>query len=338
MSRVAVLVPVYNVAPYLKRSVDSLLAQTYTDFDLLLVDDGSTDESATICDEYAAKDKRVTVIHQENRGVAAARNTGLDWALTKSLADYIAFVDPDDWVSDNYLETLLSGVSRGVDIARVGYYQISDSKHAYAQFLDTDWMKYSPEEYASDPTVQWHMWAILYKKDLWEGIRFPPLELTEDTHTLPRVLAKAKSMLVRRTPLYYYYLRSNSLMHETWSLRQLDAVAAFADQVEFFAEIGWEAARHQAEINKCICMTKSIQYLSIIDAEKAKSYANEVESARRAGKLPFWESRELYRYLMGRSEFAVRWFVGMLGNFLKKRGSSWLVREAWPIFKSLVCR
>lgn len=100
--KISVIVPVYNVEKYLPKCVESILAQTFTDFELLLVDDGSTDGSGKICDEYAAKDVRVKVFHTENRGVSAARNLGIRGAS----ADWICFVDSDDWVEGDYLETL----------------------------------------------------------------------------------------------------------------------------------------------------------------------------------------------------------------------------------------
>ena len=100
--QISVIVPVYNVEKYLSRCIESILSQTFTDFELLLIDDGSTDRSGEICDEYAKKDTRIRVFHTKNRGVSAARNLGLDNAK----GEWISFVDSDDWVEDDYLRTL----------------------------------------------------------------------------------------------------------------------------------------------------------------------------------------------------------------------------------------
>ena len=100
--KISVIVPVYNVEKYLHKCIDSILVQTFTDFELLLIDDGSTDKSGDICDEYAVKDARVRVFHTENRGVSAARNHG----LREASGDWICFVDSDDWVENCYLEYL----------------------------------------------------------------------------------------------------------------------------------------------------------------------------------------------------------------------------------------
>ncbi|MDR0422523.1 MAG: glycosyltransferase, partial [Proteiniphilum sp.] len=102
---ISVIVPVYNVEKYLRKCLESILAQTYTSFELLLVNDGSTDGSGQICDEYAQKDSRVQVFHQENKGVSRARNLGLERAKGK----WVAFIDSDDWVDSTYLEHLLEG-------------------------------------------------------------------------------------------------------------------------------------------------------------------------------------------------------------------------------------
>ena len=107
MPTISIIVPVYKVENYIHRCVDSILGQTYADFELILVDDGSPDNCGAICDDYAAKDSRVVVIHQENGGLSAARNAGIDWVLANSNSQWLTFIDSDDWVNKTYLESLL---------------------------------------------------------------------------------------------------------------------------------------------------------------------------------------------------------------------------------------
>ena len=109
MANISIIIPVYQVEKYLRRCLDSVIGQTYKDFDVVLVDDGSTDGSGEICNEYAAKDIRINVIHQDNKGLSAARNTGIEWSFTKSNSDWITFIDSDDWVCPQYLEALFGG-------------------------------------------------------------------------------------------------------------------------------------------------------------------------------------------------------------------------------------
>ena len=110
MPKISVIVPVYNVEPYLHRCVDSILVQTHTDFELILVDDGSPDNCGVICDEYAQKDSRIHVIHQQNGGLSAARNAGIDWAFANSDSQWLSFIDSDDWVHPCFLEYLYRAV------------------------------------------------------------------------------------------------------------------------------------------------------------------------------------------------------------------------------------
>ena len=110
MPEISVIVPVYNTEQYLHRCVDSILAQTFTDFELILVDDGSPDNSGAICDEYAGKDQRIHVIHQSNGGRGLVRNAALNWIQTNSDSKWIAFVDSDDWIHPQYLEVLFFAV------------------------------------------------------------------------------------------------------------------------------------------------------------------------------------------------------------------------------------
>lgn len=121
---IAVIVPVYNVKKYLRRCVDSILRQTYQNFELILIDDGSSDGSQFICDEYFNNDK-VKVLHQKNSGVAAARNTGLEYAMQHTHCNWITFIDSDDWIQPNYLEVLYNAVNQEkVKIAVCNYLKV----------------------------------------------------------------------------------------------------------------------------------------------------------------------------------------------------------------------
>ena len=118
MPEISIIVPVYNVEKYLQRCVDSILAQTFSDFELLLVDDGSPDNCGEICDWYATQDDRVHVIHQKNGGLSAARNAGIDWAFSNSDSQWLNFIDSDDWVHPQYLEVLKNAVDKdGTDLS-----------------------------------------------------------------------------------------------------------------------------------------------------------------------------------------------------------------------------
>ena len=126
---ISVIVPVYGVENYLPACIDSILAQTHEDFQLILVDDGSPDRCGAICDEYAAKDSRIVVIHQENGGLSAARNTGIDWVFDNSESRWLNFIDSDDIVSPVYLETLYRCAAQNdADITVTGIHNFPDGQ------------------------------------------------------------------------------------------------------------------------------------------------------------------------------------------------------------------
>ena len=127
---ISVIVPVYRAEKYLHRCVDGILAQTYTDFELLLIDDGSPDNCGALCDEYAAKDSRVRVFHKENGGVSSARNLGLDNAK----GEWVTFCDADDYVTSDWLATFSDAITKAVDLGIQGYYIIDRDKTIKKEF------------------------------------------------------------------------------------------------------------------------------------------------------------------------------------------------------------
>ena len=169
---VSVIVPVYNAERYLHKCIDSILSQTMSDFELLLVDDGSNDASGNICDDYAEKDARVRVFHKANGGVSSARNTGLDNAA----GEWVTFCDADDWVGNVHLIHMLSHADDRTDIV-ISYATICDKdgmyKESYPEYkLD----KNSFERLFTESDMHWHTspWAKLYRKKIIEqhNIRF----------------------------------------------------------------------------------------------------------------------------------------------------------------------
>lgn len=339
MSRISVLVPVYNVAPYLRRCVDSLLAQTYADFEILLIDDGSTDGSSEICDEYVSKDKRIRVIHQENRGLATVRNVGVDWARTQTTSEYIAFVDSDDWIEPNYLQELSCGVATGSDIACVGHARVDKCGYRARQFVGTSWRVVTPEAYlvSDDTFARVSAWGKLYRKALFEGIRYPDGRIMEDAFTTPLLIAKANQVAMNEAALYNYYVGSPSILRSAWSKKKLDGVEAFDLVARALTEKGFSRAADWARRQKLTLMALALPDLEKVDPKLKEAYAQAVKAAIQAGELPFWKSRMLYRAINARF-FKMRWLLGMTGDFIRNGKRSWLMRESWPIFRSLIRR
>lgn len=250
MPLISVIVPVYKVEQYLARCIDSILTQTFTDFELILVDDGSPDNCGKICDEYAKKDSRIFVIHQKNGGLSSARNAGIDWVFANSNSQWLTFIDSDDWIHPQYLELLLSGVtSTDTDICVCEYTEtsgISDIEN----LNKVNVQKLSPEDFF----INYHITATiacckLYKKSCFENIRFPFGKIHEDEYTTYKVLFQNDSVSYIKEPLYFYYINPDSITKSEWTPKRLDAICALEEQIAYFRKQGHGGALIKAERN-----------------------------------------------------------------------------------------
>lgn len=238
MPKISVIVPVYKVEPYIRRCVDSILVQSYTDIELVLVDDGSPDNCGSICDDYAEKDSRIHVIHQKNRGLSAARNAGLDWTYANSDCEWITFVDSDDWIHPNFLELLYQNacfhnclLSAGVFFITSGEPLPEQSENAHKRMTADDY--YCTEKYGGHQVTAC---GKLYHSSLFRNLRFPVGKLHEDEFTTYRVVYAAANVAVTNAPIYAYYKNQAGIMGSTWSPRRLDALEALQEQIAYAKE------------------------------------------------------------------------------------------------------
>lgn len=226
MAELSIVLPVYNVDPYINDCLDSIAAQTFQDFECLLVDDGSTDLSGIICDSYSRRDDRFRVIHQENAGVSSARNAGIEAAA----APLLAFIDPDDYVSTDYFELLIQGMRRiDADIAvssfrlvqedgNVGEYEWSNRILQYREkdftfeMMDND----SVVDAVCKDVFGCGCWGKLFQRELWGSTRFPTdIDLGEDSMVVPPVIVRADRAVFVPGAKYFYRQRKKSLLHGT---------------------------------------------------------------------------------------------------------------------------
>ena len=245
MEKISVIVPVYKVEPYLRRCIDSILAQTYTNFELILVDDGSPDNCGAICDEYAEKDNRIIVIHQENGGLSAARNAGIDWVFANSHSRWITFVDSDDALAPIMLETLYQeAVNHQADMAVTRGATFSDDVQLEKEGKYVGPVScYSGKEllkslYGKNYIVSVMAWGKLIRRELYRDLRFPVGKIHEDEATTPILLFHARKVVVIRSWLYYYRQREESIMHTGFSVKRFDAVDALASCASYFESHG----------------------------------------------------------------------------------------------------
>ena len=263
MPEISVIVPVYKVEPYLRRCVDSILAQTFTDIEVILVDDGSPDGCPIICDEYTQRDKRVKVIHQKNQGVSAARNAGLDWVFANSDSQWISFVDSDDWVHPRFLEHLhRAAVENNVSVS-ICEYQVEEIFTDYKGNIEYLARKYKTIELYSDQKYNGILgvcWNKLYNKSIIMKKRFSEvLAYSEDVVFENSVLVEVDAIAVLKGKLYYYYMNSESATHQKYTSKEIAGVLALQEQCEKFE------AENRHEMAKACRIKVLIKFSSYID-------------------------------------------------------------------------
>lgn len=237
MALVSVIVPVYNVEKYLHKCIDSILAQTFTDFELIIVDDGSTDSSGRICDEYGKIDNRVYVIHQENQGASCARNIAIEWVYANSNSSWICFIDSDDFVHAEYLQILWDTARHfSVKLVQCKASDFIDGELA-AERIETycDGKIVAPDDIYALPGSIVPMRKIIHK-DLMRNIRLEG-KINEDEFTMYKVFFAVEKMASIDSELYYYRIRKDSISHSKWTYRNMNVFNAYEDQLHFFLQI-----------------------------------------------------------------------------------------------------
>lgn len=235
---ISVIVPIFNIKEYVEKCIKSIVGQTYTNLEIILVDDGSTDGSGEICDQFALQDDRITVFHKTNGGLSDARN----YALDRVNGDLIAFVDGDDWIHPEMYEIMHSIMKeKNADIVTCGFEQhkIEFAKQHYIQ--DNLNIKILTREKAlcdiETPLVV--AWNKLYKSEIFSDIRYPKGKLHEDEYVIHRIFYKCTRIAVIDSPLYFYTIRDNSIVSVMTPQRINNALEAFRDRVEFSCDMGW---------------------------------------------------------------------------------------------------
>ncbi|APF24142.1 glycosyltransferase family 2 protein [Clostridium butyricum] len=210
---ISVVIPVYNVEKYLPKCIESIINQTYTNLQIILVDDGSTDNSGSICDEYKKKDTRIMVIHKKNGGLSDARNVGIKYSKGK----YIGFVDSDDYINKKMYEIMMENmVNNKANISIVNRYYVFEDGQEFLRYSINESIKVMSnleaiEEMNNFSTFDMAAWDKLYEKELFNDIEFPVGKLSEDFYIMYLLFEKCKRIVYDSSPLYYYYQRNNSI-------------------------------------------------------------------------------------------------------------------------------
>lgn len=269
---VSVIIPVYNVEQYVGRCIESVVNQTYKDIEIILVDDGSTDRSGKICDDYRDKDKRIKVIHKANGGLSDARNAGV-----KSFkGDYVTFIDSDDYISTQFIEDML-GVMKKEQAELIQCDLIEGSADSYNFPKDGGYDVYDRHSVFETNETKITAWGKIYSRRLVENHLFPKGRRNEDEfYTYKCLYASGKTVLLHRK-LYYYFKRPGSIMHSHSEALNLDVIDAFIERQDYFKEKGEKRLYDITVKEKCI--REAMMYV------KAKNCTDAREERRKLKKM-----------------------------------------------------
>ena len=294
MPTISVIVPVYNVEKYLRCCVDSILAQTFTDIEVLLVDDGSTDGSGAICDEYAQKDSRVRVFHKANGGVSSARNLGLDEAAGK----YFLLCDSDDVIHPQLLSMAVSEIEQNELDCLIYGYSCVDEEITFEEVRKEIRKKETVELMNREQVLReilrgqrFRMLACnkLYRAELWESIRYPVgRKYGDDTSVTYRLMDLCQKVGYVETPYYYYRMRAGSALQSTVSMERLQLFLSYSELLAYYHDMCPQLTgeAHYAYVVRMFDFFAIVNKSEIADKKKCALY-----DGLRKISVPFW--REL---------------------------------------------
>ncbi|WP_454947502.1 glycosyltransferase family 2 protein [Gemella sanguinis] len=234
--KISVIVPVYNVEQYLERCVDSIINQTYTNLEIILVNDGSTDNSGKLCDELAKKDERIRVIHKENGGLSDARNRGID----ESESDLVGFIDSDDYIDSDMYEVLLKNLNdTDADLSMCALYDVYNNTPE-AQVTNKETWKLSSEQ-AIRMVMEAKILSVtavnkLYRKSLFTDLKFEVGKIAEDAFIMIKLLDKCEKIVATNEKKYYYVHRENSITTQKFSTKFLNVIEAYEQNSNIILE------------------------------------------------------------------------------------------------------
>ena len=239
---ISIIVPVYRVEEYLDDCVESVLRQSFADWELILVDDGSPDQCGALCDAWAGRDKRIQVIHQENGGLSAARNSGIE----KARGSWLAFLDSDDWWDTHFLEEMLDAAQKGVaPLSICGWRFEYEGEAAGPEELLPESGVFSGREVLGKMAcpggvVYVTAWNRLIRRDLWNDLVFPPGKLHEDEFVAHFLIDRAERVSLLSRPLVHYRQRGGSITGQSANIRHWDGTEALLKRFAYYEEKGYK--------------------------------------------------------------------------------------------------
>lgn len=243
---ISVIIPAYNIAPYIERCVISILNQTYSDFEILIVDDGSTDETPQICDKLALRDRRIRIFHKPNGGVSSARN----FALDEACGDLISMIDGDDWIEPTLFEDAVNVLNEHK--AQVFMYEYTiehGDKQTTCRLDDNKYGVLKVEDALIDSILPNNrfLWSKIFCANLVQNCRFDEgIILGEDTLFICEIIARADTVFYSGNSYYHYIIRENSAINSNFNMKKMSGLDAYSRNMKFCSEQGFKVATQYA--------------------------------------------------------------------------------------------
>ena len=315
VSKICIIIPVYNAEKYLSDCIESLLCQSYSDFKLILVNDGSRDNSLIICEQYARKDNRIIVLSQENKGAAAARNRGIDCAIFDENADYIGFVDSDDWVHPDYLLKLYEGVmSTGCKISMCNSERCETREYQFST-VDNHSELIVPEiMWCKNRNLCVVPWGKLFASELFADVRFPEeARAAEDEFVSYKVLFACDTICYINEQLYAYYQSENSIMRSDWSPKRMAGIDALEQQLDFFYKNGYRDALQESANTYLFLLNDYINSINSMKGSSYITYLKELKQKLYQGVKTYFT---IYRFPIKGNEWVFRLTHPIIGRIV----------------------
>ena len=300
LNKISIIVPVYNVEKYLPQCLESIINQTYKDLEIILINDGSTDSCLQICDEYALRDNRIQVIHQQNGGLSEARNTGLKIAT----GDFIGFVDSDDLISVDFYEKLLAAaINSNAEIVECNYVKFSseDDLRLVSNTCNIKNELFNTEkalESLMNQNLKQVVWNKIYRKEILSSLQFPTGFINEDEFWTYKVIGNAKNVLKIADIVYFYRQQEKSIMGKLYNVKRLDGLVALQERVDYM-KTNFPVLENAAI--KIFCTASLWHYQQLnkyleIDSEHIykKNIINNVKVFNKFSILKHWKLKEVF--------------------------------------------
>lgn len=328
MKKLSIICPVYNSEKYLKRCVASISNQTISDFEVILVDDGSTDKSGILCDQLKNSDSRIQVIHQNNQGQAAARNHALDIAQ----GEYIAFIDSDDYIHPEMFEILLKNAMENHAQISVGGYQTVTGLREFEKIQSEElrcnyWKGKDFLHHCLLDGVDkkpWVLWDKIFHRSCFEHIRMPEGRIHEDNAVVYKIIYEAESVVDCNVPLYYYFQNPDSTVNQPFKKKHLDWLLVPQEMITYFAEkqdgLLWDKA-NKMYLNELVQMYKKVKENldnPVIEKKLKKQLMKQYKHEKTRYSMSIKTHPQVYETLYPLYSFMYWSAVGVIGKLRRK--------------------